>query len=320
MMNKGRKVKGLIVENNKIILRDGLELPSCKENQVLIRVIYASVNPTDVDMVKGSLDFWLKLSGGNHRVKTGLEFSGVIEQGASRFKKGDKVFGYVDLMKGLKTHQEYITINEDYIAMMPPSLNFEQSSSLPLGSLTSLVALQELGKVGAGTKDLINGASGGLGVYATQIAKNLGAKVTAVAGPNQEEFLKSLGANTVINYKKENIKDLSEKFDVIFDLTTNLKFKEIKNILSENGKFIPTDPTKNIKDFFGNIFSSKKTKYLMVQSGNHEKLSQIASWVEDGKMQAFVDSTYSLSTYEEAFKRLDVSGRRGRIVMKIGEE
>ncbi|NEQ70086.1 MAG: NAD(P)-dependent alcohol dehydrogenase, partial [Symploca sp. SIO2D2] len=238
----------------------------------------------------------------------------------TRFKQGDKVFGYVDLIRGLKTHQEYLTIDEDYLALMPSNLNFEQAAALPLGALTTLVALQDLGQVNKGTEVLINGASGGLGVYAIQVAKIFGARVTAVAGPNQEEFLSSLGADKIINYQENNIKDLSEKFDILLDLTTNLKFQEIKNILAKNGKFIPTDPFKNIMDILSNIFSNKKTQLLYVGQGNYEKLTQIAHWVEEGKLNTYIDSCFTFSNYENAFQRLGTKGKRGRVIIRIGKD
>ncbi|NES19494.1 MAG: NAD(P)-dependent alcohol dehydrogenase [Symploca sp. SIO3E6] len=313
-------MKGLVVENSKITLKDGLDVPSPKNNEVLVKVVCASINPTDLDIVKGQYDLFFKLFGGDHLVKTGLEFSGVIEAENTRFKKGDKVFGYVDLIRGLKTHQEYLAIDEDYIALMPSNLNFEQAAALPLGALTTLVALQDLGQVNKGTEVLINGASGGLGVYAIQVAKIFGARVTAVAGPNQEEFLMNLGSDQVINYQKSNIKDLSEKFDILLDLTTNLKFKEIKNILAKNGKFIPTDPLKNMMDLLSNIFGNKKTRLLYVGQGNYEKLTQIAHWVEEGKLNTYGDSCFAFSDYEKAFQRLREKGKRGRVIIKIGKD
>ncbi len=310
-------MKGLKLVNKSLVLEQDLGMPELKNNQVLVQVMCASVNPTDADVAAGKYALLLKLSGGNHQVKTGLEFSGVIEKGNDTFTKGDKVFGYVDLMAGEKTHQEFIAINADFIAHMPQSLSFEQAAALPLGALTTLVALQELGKVTKDSRVLINGASGGLGVYGVQIANILGANITAMAGPNQEGFLKKLGATRVINYQHTPISELSEPFDVILDLSDNLRFKHIKHLLTESGVFIPTDPTKHLSSFAGNFMRVKKTKYLMVSNGDHEKLSQIARWVDEGKLQSLVDSVYNFANYQDAFERLKVTGKRGRIVMNI---
>ena len=310
-------MKGLTLVKKQLVMDQDLKRPELKKNQVLVKVAYASVNPTDADVAKGKYALLLKLSGGNHAVKTGLEFSGTIEQGNDTFAKGDKVFGYVDLMAGEKTHQQYIAINADFIAKMPQTLSFEQAAALPLGALTTLVALQDLAQIKQGDRVLVNGASGGLGVYAVQIASILGANVTAMAGPNQEAFLKELGAGQVVDYQQQPIAQLSQTFDVILDLTDNLRFKHIKHLLAASGKFIPTDPTLHLSAFLGNYVSSKKTKYLMVANGDHDKLSQIARWVDDGKLQTFVDSVYDLADYQAAFKRLEATGKRGRIVMKV---
>ena len=312
-------MQGLRLVKKDLVMDPALPMPQLKKGQVLVKVAYASVNPTDADVAAGKYALMLKLSGGNHAVKTGLEFSGTIEQGNDKFAKGDKVFGYVDLMAGQKTHQQYIAINAQFIAHMPTSLSFEKAAALPLGALTTLVALQDLAQVKAGNPVLINGASGGLGVYAVQIANNLGANVTAVAGPNQEDFLKSLGASQVLNYHEHSISELPQTFEAIVDLTDNLRFKHIKHMLTQTGKFIPTDPTKHLGAFLGNVTTSKKTKYLMVANGDSQKLKQIAAWVDDGKLQTFVDSVYDFSDYHSAFNRLEATGKRGRIVMKVGE-
>jgi len=140
-----------------------------------------------------------------------------------------------------------------------------------------------------------------------------------VAGPNQQAFLKELGASQVVNYQEKPISQLSQTFDVILDLTDNLRFKHIKHLLTDSGVFIPTDPTKHLTSFVGNLLSAKKTKYLMVEKGDQEKLTQIARWVDEGKLQPFVDSVYDFADYQGAFQRLTITGKRGRIVMKVAD-
>lgn len=312
-------MKGIVTSNKKTSLNTSIDIPTPKENEVLVKVQCASVNPTDIEFINGKYDLFLKLLGGFHEVRTGLEFSGIVGKGAGNFKEGDRVFGYVDLMKGMKTHQEYICINTDYIALMPENLNFEQAAALPLGALTTLTALTEVSDVQQGTKLLINGASGGLGVYAVQLAKILGAHTTAIAGPGQKDFLLQLGANEVYNYKETEINELKTKFDVFLDLSNKRRFKEVKPVLADNGQFIPLEPDKHILSFVTNLLSSKKIKYLMVSRGDHQKLTQIARWVEQSKLQVYVDSVYKLSDYEEAFKRLSNQGKQGRVVIKVAQ-
>ena len=153
-----------------------------------------------------------------------------------------------------------------------------------------------------------------------QLAKILGAHTAAIAGPGQESFLTGLGAKTVYNYKETKLESLSQTFDVILDLSNKRSFKEVKPILSAHGRFIPLEPNKHILSFFMNFLSSQKMKFLMVDKGNNEKLSQIAKWVEESKLKVFVDSVFSFADYEKALLRMDEQGKRGRVVLKIAED
>jgi NADPH:quinone reductase-like Zn-dependent oxidoreductase len=312
-------MKGLVDRDGRFVLTDDLEMPVVKSGHALVRVVCASVNPTDLDIMEGKYDLWLKLLRYKHPVKSGLEFSGVVEADSERFKKEDKVFGYVDFMNGPKSHQEYLAVNEDYMALMPSGLSFEQAAALPLGALTSLVALEDKGNIHRNSEVLINGASGGLGVYAVQIGKIFGARITAVAGQGQEDYLTGLGADRVIDYNQTDITAQEGSFDLILDLTTDLRFKSIKHLLSKGGRFIPADPMKNAADFLNNMMGSRKTGYLFVQYGNHEKLSRIAKWVEEGSLRPQVDSSFSLPEFSTAFERVLEKGRRGRVVIGIAE-
>nr|WP_197472400.1 MULTISPECIES: NAD(P)-dependent alcohol dehydrogenase [unclassified Oleiphilus] len=269
-------MKALVVENKSISLKEGLRLPKTKGNELLVKVVCASVNQLDAENIQGKYDFLLKILGSNYPVKTGIEFSGIVVEGCGKFKQGNKVFGYVNLMKGVKAHQEYISVSEDYIALIPDGLSFEQSAALPLGALTSLVALRDIGGLTQGSRVLINGASGGLGVYAIQLAKIFGASVTAIAGAEQETFLNSLGADKVINYHEQPIESLTETFDVLLDLSNQKLFKEIKHLLKAKGRFIPAEPNKHLLNIVASFFTAKKTNYLMVDRGDHEQLTQIS--------------------------------------------
>lgn len=312
-------MKGLTVKDQQLILKSDLTKPEPRKGEVLVRVISSSVNQIDQEFAQGKYDWLLKLSGGNHLVKTGIEFSGVIAEDDQGFSKGDHVFGYVHLTKGIKAHQEYLAINANYLAKMPKNISFDEAASLPLGSLTSFVALTELGGVRKGTNLLIIGATGGLGVYVVQLANLFGATVTAVAGDNQEEFLKSIGATNVINYKETPLDKIKEQFDVVLDLSNKKLFKEIKSLLKENGKFIPAEPNKHFFDLFLSLFKTMKTKCLYVDRGDKSKLEKITKWIEKGELKPFVDSVYSLENYQQAFDRLSAKGRQGRIVLNISE-
>lgn len=311
-------MKGLVLENKSISLVGNLDLPSPKDGEVLVKVKYASINSYDVETIEGQGAFLKKLGGAiSFPVMTGIEFSGVVQSDGSRFKKGDEVFGYPDLMKGQKSHQEYLVISEEHIALKPSNIDFEQSAGLPLGALTTLVALEDVGKIKVGSKVLINGAAGGLGVYAIQIAKIMGAHITAVVGPDQDSFAKNLGADITINYKEQKLQDLNSLYDILLDLTTFVRFSDITILLKSKGIFIPANPFNHLKFLFSNPFRKKKVGYLMVGKGDYKKLTRISKWIEEEKLTAVTDETFALEDYKKGFKRLGEPGKKGRIILRV---
>jgi NADPH:quinone reductase-like Zn-dependent oxidoreductase len=305
-------MKGLVVDSNKqFVLKENLIRPIAQQNEVLVKVKSASVNPFDAQSAEGRFDTYFAEYGINKEVQSGLEFSGIVESDGQLFKRGDKVFGYVNMITGWKSHAEYIAIEESQIALMPSNISFQQAAAMPLGSLTMLVALQDLGHLNAGMTLLINGAAGGLGIQAIQIAKVLGAHVTAIAGISQTEFLQSYGADEVYDYNQISIHDFNNKFDVILDLANVLTFEDMKKHLTPNGIFIPAEPNHEN----GGESEDTQVGYLMVMQGDFEKLTRIASWVSEGKLKPVIDKEFHFSDYLKAFSRLQDKGRRGRIIL-----
>ena len=305
-------MKGLTVNSDKkFVLKNNLTCPVAQQDQVLVKVKSASINPFDAESAEGRFDAYFAEYEVNKEVQSGLEFSGIVESDGQKFKCGDKVFGYVNMITGCKSHAEYIAINESQMALMPNNLSFSQAAAIPLGSLSTLVALQDLGHLNAGMTVLINGAAGGLGIQGIQIAKLLGAHVTAIAGSSQAEFLRSYGADTVYDYNHVSINDVSDTFDVILDLTNKQKLEDMKRILTPNGTFIPAEPTQEN----GGELQDPQVGYLMVMEGDFEKLSRIASWVSEGKLKAVIDKEFHFTNYLQAFSRLQQKGRRGRIIL-----
>ena len=305
-------MKGLVVNNkNNIVLKDSLIDPVAGQGEVLIEVKSASVNPFDVESTEGRFDDYFAEYGVDKEVQTGLEFSGIVKSDGQIFRKGDNVFGYVHMITGWKSHAEYIAIDENYLALMPGKLSYSQAASIPLGALTTLVALQDLGHLKAGMKLLINGASGGLGIQGIQIGKILGAHVSAIAGSEQEAFLFSYGADQVYDYNQTKIGDIADTFDVILDLTNVQKLENMKRLLTPTGIFIPSEPN----DENGGLLEDPQVAYLMVAHGDVTKLTQIANWVSEGKLKAVIDSEFSFADYQQAIARVKEKGRRGRIIM-----
>jgi len=305
-------MKGLVVNSDKnIVMKEGLIKPVVQQGEVLVEVKSASVNPFDVESAEGRFDPYFSEYGVDKEVQTGLEFAGVIKSDGQMFKKGDKVFGYVDMITGWKSHAEYLAIDENYLALMPDTLSYSQAAAIPLGALTTLVALQDLGHLTVGMKLLINGAAGGLGIQGIQIGKILGAHVTAIAGSKQKEYLQSYGADQVYDYNQTNIGDITDTFDVILDLTNVQKLENMKALLTPSGIFIPAEAN----DDNGGLLEDPQVGYLMVAHGDSSKLTQIAHWLSEGKLKAVIDSEFSFSDYHQAIARVKEKGRKGRIIM-----
>ena len=220
-------MKALLSTAKRLQLTHDLTEAETKANEVKVRLHYASLNPTDIALANGDYDLFLRLYGAKSPVRTGLEFSGTVMQDSQCYKKGDRIFGYTHLMKGPKTHQQTLSINQEYVALMPSELDFQQAAAAPIGLQTSYVAWQQA-NLKPGDKVLINGASGGVGLYAIQIAKSMQAVVTAVAGTKAQSLMQQLGADQVIDYKRTNIANLTQKFDAIFDLSCKKKLKTIR--------------------------------------------------------------------------------------------
>ncbi|MBL4571663.1 MAG: NAD(P)-dependent alcohol dehydrogenase [Gammaproteobacteria bacterium] len=305
-------MKGLIVDSNKCFaLKENLTRPVAELDEVLVKVKSASVNPFDEESAAGRFDAYFAEYKVDKEVQSGLEFSGIVESDGQKFKRGDKVFGYVNMITGWKSHAEYLAINENQMALMPNNLTFPQAAAIPLGSLTTLVALQDVGRLKAGMKLLIIGAAGGLGIQGIQIGKLLGGHVTAIAGNSQTEFLRPYGADIVHDYNQVSIKDISDTFDLILDLSNAQNLEDMKKRLTPKGMFIPAEPTQEN----GGESEDPQVGYLMVMEGNFEKLSRIANWVSEGKLRAVIDKEFHFSDYLQAFSRLKEKGRRGRIIL-----
>ena len=305
-------MKGLVVNSDKnIVLKENLMQPTVGHGEVLVEVKSASVNPFDTESAEGRFDDYFAEYSVDKEVQTGLELAGVIKSNGQVFKKGDKVFGYVHMITGWKSHAENIAIDENYLALMPDNLSYSQAAAIPLGALTTLVALQDLGQLKAGMKLLINGDAGGLGIQGIQIGKILGAHVTAIAGNQQEGYLRLYGADQVYDYNHTKISDIVDNFDVILDLTNLQKLEDMKALLTPTGIFIPAEAN----DENGGLLEDPQVGFLMVEHGNYTQLTQIANWVSEGKIQAVIDSEFSFVDYQQAITRVKEKGRRGRIIM-----
>ncbi|NQY98817.1 MAG: NAD(P)-dependent alcohol dehydrogenase [Henriciella sp.] len=301
----------------QISLMSDLPEPERGRGEVKVRVHYASLNPTDAEIVEGKLDLFFRLNRVRSEVLTGLEFSGIVMEGGGRFSAGDRVFGYTHLFKGPKTHQDVVSIPETYIAHVPDGMSLAEAAAFPLGAQTSLVALRDLAELQHGQSVLINGASGGLGLLAIQIARSLGARVNAIAGPAGQDVMTEMGAESVFDYHQTSLSEMDGSFDVVLELSGRARFEDFRHLMTPDGIYIPAEPQKELVSFLGNPFRRQKLGYLLVDRGDTKLLSELAGQVERGELKTTPPRTFAFSDFSQAFASLKKPGRIGRIVLRL---
>lgn len=302
-----------------------LPQPEPAANELLIRVRASAVNTGDwrvraaafpgVLAIPGRLMFGI-LAPRNHRL--GTEFAGLVEdtgRQATRFAAGDRVYGM--LPSGGATAQ-YLTIPAtDAVAPIPPGLDFEQAAALPFGGLCALAFLKDFGSLKAEQKLLIVGASGGVGAYAVQVGKALGAAVTGVAGPDSQALLKSLGADATIDYRRTTVRDWPEGFDLVFDTVGALSPRHARGLLRDGGLFLPLNfGLRELGAVLLNPLRSSRIR-LAVNEDTAEGLRQLSKLVEDGRLRPVIDSRYPMAEAARAHTQVESRHRQGSIVLTV---
>lgn len=296
--------------------------PRISGDQVLIRVHYSSVNPVDWKIRNGSLRL---LTGSRFPMRLGFDIAGeVIETGSSatRFKKGDRVFGMLHYrLRG--AYAEYVCTDEDTIALIPENLDFKEAAAVPLAALTAYQALHYKGKIKDGKIVLINGASGGVGSFAVQIAGAAGALVTAVCGTENTELVRSLGARKVIDYREQDFTESNDRYDIIFDAVGGRSFFTVRKSLKASGRYITTLPNKSedIVSFFLTsllpaFFAGKRSTYINVRPSASD-LNNLSLLIKEKKVVPLIDRIFSLEEVAGAHEYSETGHARGKIVIKI---
>jgi 2-desacetyl-2-hydroxyethyl bacteriochlorophyllide A dehydrogenase len=290
--------------------------PSIKPDQLLIKVQASSINPIDWKIRQGMMKF---LPGQKFPMILGFDIAGEVMAVGSqitRFKPGDAIYAYSDQFPG-GAYAEYVAVSEKVTAPKPNTLSYEQAAAVPLAATTALQALRDQGRVMAGQKVLINGASGGVGTFAVQIAKALGAEVTAVCGTQNIELVRSLGADDVIDYKQQEFTQLPTKYNLIFDAVGKQSFSDCKSVLQPNGIYVTTQPLP--KEFLQGVlttFSSQKAKVILAKA-NSVDLLYLKEQIEEGKIRPVIDRTYPLAEVAEAHRYSEEGHAIGKIVITI---
>ena len=308
-----------------------IEKPSPDDTQLLVRVRAASLNPLDGHMMRGML--LARLMGSGLRkpkdTRIGVDYSGVVEavgKNVSQYKVGDEVFGGRN-----GALAQYICPRADRgVALKPANLTFEEAGSIAVAGITALQGLRDVGHVQAGQKVLVNGASGGVGTFAVQIAKAMGAEVTGVCSTRNVDLVKSIGADHVIDYTKEDFTKGDQRYDVIFDNVQNHSFSERRRVLTPNGICVlagiggagwHADTGTHIARSFStpmmSKFTSQKFKFFIAEL-NHNDLAYLADLMQSGKLKPVIDRTYkSLSETPQALAYLEEGHARGKVVITV---
>jgi NADPH:quinone reductase-like Zn-dependent oxidoreductase len=295
--------------------------PAPSDIEILVKVECASINPVDYKMRRGDLKL---IFGNNFPRVLGVDFAGVIAETGkfvTAFKPGDIVFGMSSpLHTRFGTYAEYTLTRPDSLALTNPQLPAEHAASIPVAGLTALETLKYMMQLRNGDSVLINGASGGVGSFAVQIAKALGVKVYATCSADNLEFVRSLGADEVCDYKQTDVSQLKEKFNGIFDASAKLKYSKVKHLLTSNGMYVTTLPdAPAILATAASWFTPKKCRIVMVGTGRNveEELSEFADLVLRNKVRPIIGKTIPLSAVAETHALAEQGHARGKTVIMI---
>jgi len=300
-----------------------IEKPIPKDNQVLVKIHASTVTAGDVRARSFTWAPWFWLPGRimygftkPRRKIPGNELAGEIEavgKKISRFKKGDQIFGIIWDVRFGSANAEYICLPENEIVLKPANMTYEEAAAVPIGGLTALVLLKK-GRIQSGKKVLILGASGSVGTFAVQLAEYFGAEVTGVCSTKNIQLVESLGAQTVIDYTKEDFTKNGQTYDIVFDAAIKTSFSRCKNSLTPNGTFITVDwPLLQV--LWTSLFSRRK---VVIGIAKHiEDLVFVKELIEDGRIQAVVDKTYPLEQIVEAHRYVEQGHKKGNVVITI---
>lgn len=304
-----------------------IEKPNPGDNELLVRVRAASINPADL-VYKGGA----RIVTGLRKPKTtrfGIDFAGTVEaigKTVTSFKPGDEVFGG---KRGALA--EYVCVGQDRaVALKPGNMTFQQAASVPVAAITALQGLRDKGKIQPGQKVLINGASGGVGTFAVQIAKAFGADVTAVCSTRNLAMVRSIGADQVTDYTKEDFTKGAQRYNLIFDLIGNHSFSERRHILTANGICVMAG-VGGAGASGGQIFQvlgGELNAYVLSQfvsqkfvtflaSLNKQDLTSLGDLMRSGKVTPVIDRVYKISDLATALRYLEEGHARGKVVITL---
>ena len=307
-----------------VLQLETVEKPVPADNEVLVKIKAAGVNPLDWHYMRGS-PYIMRLGTGLGKpddTRLGVDFAGTVEavgKNVTQYKPGDDVFG-----GGSGAFADYLIIAEDRgLALKPVNMSFEQAASVPIAALTALQALRNKGQLQAGQKVLINGASGGVGTFAVQIAKLMGAEVTGVCSARNAEMVRSIGADHVIDYKNENYTEGAHHYDLIIDMIGNHSLSDNRQVLTPEGIFVIIGGGKGnwLGPLMGPVKASVYSPFvdqdfvLLMAQMRKDDLITLADLMTTGEITPVIDRRYTLSEVPDAIRYSEEGHARGKIVI-----
>jgi NADPH:quinone reductase-like Zn-dependent oxidoreductase len=302
--------------------------PAPQDDEVLIKIHAASINSRDWRFMRANPFFIRLVPGGFLQPKNkilGADVAGRVEaigSNVKQFKPGDEVFGYLPSATGRGTFAEYVCANENAITLKPANLTFEQAAAVPEAAMTALQGLRDKGNIQPGQKVLINGASGGVGTFAVQIAKAFGAEVTAVCSTRNLEMVSSIGADHLIDYKKEDFTQNAQQYDLILAVNGYHPISDYLHALSPEGIYIVAGGSMvqllqaSLRGRRNSQIGSQKT-YVVSLVQSQKDLILIKELLESGKIVPVIDGCYPLSKTPEAFWYFEKVHPRGKVIISV---
>src|SRR6266498_1889657 len=321
-------MKAIVYYNNGSgdVLKFGeIEKPNPRDDEILIKVRAASVNPLDYHLLTHALmrRVMAVLSKAKN-TRPGRDVAGQVEavgSNVTQFQPGDEVFGACS-----GAFAEYACSRESALAMKPDNVTFEQAASVNVAGLTALQGLRDKGKIQPGSKVLVNGAAGGVGTFAVQIAKTFGAHVTGVCSTRNLDLVRSIGADEVIDYTQNDFTTSNQRYDLILDCVGNHSFSACRRVLNPDGRFVgvgaPHDVSMMdllapmIKDLWLSVFGSQKAVMFIAKS-SQDDLTLLGELIATGKLKPVIDSRYSLSDATDAVRQVEEGHASGKVVITL---
>lgn len=293
-----------------------LEKPVVAENEVLVKTVALSINPVDVKTRSGKA-FYTKLKTDQPLI-LGWDISGIIEsvgKNVTNFKVGDEVFGMVNFPGHGNAYAEYVAVPENQLALKPNNISHEDAAAATLAALTAYQFLNN--RVHPGDRVLIHAASGGVGHFAVQIAKILGADVTGTTSERNVEFVKSLGADEIIDYTKQPFENVAKDFDFVLDALSGETLQRSIQVVKNGGTIITMPSGADLAELQAEAAKRDIKLFNQLVQSNGEDMRQIATWLESGQLKSEVSKVFAFSEMIKAHQEIETGRTRGKIVIKM---